>query len=101
MWLLLVLNLAHGAQTDDKWICTQTGTYKTGNVWSACGVAQGDTEERARLAALDHALDEFKALCAIQTGCKDSDKSVEPKRTTCLMNQWGWKCYRMVEITLH
>lgn len=88
-----------GGQIDDKWECTQTGTTRHGSSWYTCGVAQADTEDRARLDALNHALDEFRAFCALQTGCQNADKDVQPQRTTCLTNQYGWKCYRSVVVT--
>lgn len=98
--IMTAIDLVHADQPD-QWTCTDTATMRTGDTWQACGVGEGMDEGDARKRALNHALDEFTALCRLSTGCHERDRSVEPKRTTCSVNRGWWKCYRMVEIVLH
>lgn len=98
--LLLASNLAH-SESRDQWLCTDEGVMRTANVWSVCGVGEGDTEGGARARALREGLLEFTSLCTLSTGCMNHKRSVEPKRTTCYQERGWWKCTRMVEITLY
>lgn len=98
--ILFLANLAHSDQ-HDQWFCTDASTQRIGDTWLACGVGEGMDEGKARERALTRALDEFLQLCKLSTGCHERDRSVEPKRTTCIDGRGWWKCYRMVEITLH
>lgn len=85
----------------DLWECTVTSTSRQGSVWHACGTAEGYIEGEARQKALEQALKEFKTLCEIDSSCNGRDFTVEPKRTSCLMNERWIKCYRGVDITVH
>jgi hypothetical protein len=113
-WFLVILSIldyvskAKALENDykdtvkERWTCTDDSSQRNGSVWSLCGVAQAKTEANARELALDKAIYEFKALCEIDTGCKDHNKTVEPKRTSCkrYVNDM-WKCWRMMQVTVY
>ena len=108
-YVLILALLSPLAHAGDQWICTEEGIQHSGNVWSACGVGQGMDEGAARQKALYGAINEFNTLCEMNSSCKDHDKSIEPKRTTCgqtnestvIPGVMQWKCYRMIQVTVN
>lgn len=109
IFIIVFLSLTDNAQAfendykssavQERWSCVDDSTGRTGNVWDVCGVAQAKTEANARQFSLDKAIAEFKGLCDIDTGCKDHQKTVNPKRTSCKLYKNGmWKCWRMLSV---
>lgn len=104
LFLIIVLwgYTAH-SESKDVWVCTDEATVRSGDVWQACGVGEGEEEGLARKRALNAAVDEFTSLCTLSTDCFKHNRTIEPKRTTCQVAKDGryWKCWRMVQVTLY
>lgn len=99
--ITIFFSITAHCEAREAWVCTDAATTRTGDLWRACGVGEGMNEGSARGQALDHAVEEFKSLCGLSTGCIERDRTVEPKRTTCSQVYGWWKCYRMIEVQLH
>jgi len=97
----LIASVAH-SESKDTWMCTDESAERQGAVWTACGIGEASSEGSARAQALAAAIQEFGRICAISSDCNERNRTVEPKRTTCLLSKSGgyWKCYRMIQVTI-
>lgn len=97
---MILLLLITQAFAQDQWLCTSQASQLRGNQVLSCGVGIGKDENEARSRAFDHAQAEFNRLCSASTTCGHQAYLIDPKRTTCGSNSYGWKCYRLLAYTL-
>lgn len=100
MKLMIMLIFPIMSHAGESWFCIDESGKRNDNVISACGVGEAPTERLARADALNQAIEEFATICKWSDDCVGKPRSVEPKRMTCKESAKGWKCYRLIEVTI-
>lgn len=99
-FLFLVVSLFNYADASE-WLCREEASQRRGNVILACGIGESQSEDRARLQALESAKAEFRSLCEDDEECRDHATVVTPERTECELTDIDtYRCYRLISFTL-
>lgn len=88
------------AKASDNWLCKEESSLRTSSSIQTCGIGYGASEKLARQDAFEAAKTEFKSICEASTSCSSLNVTVEPKRTTCDLNNNLYTCYRLVVFSL-
>ncbi len=97
---LLFTGHAFSETKNPEWFCTEEAGKREGRTLWSCGVGEEPLEQDARRAALHAAMGEFRIICEASADCKPTRVSVEPKRMSCIKQSTGWKCYRLIQVTM-
>lgn len=107
IFAILLLFVGRAFANEDGWYCENDSTKREGNTFLACGIGDGGDESRARLNALNNAIQEFTIVCNMDSDCRRRPRSVDVLRTTCkqLKSDYmgfgtNWKCVRAIAITI-
>ncbi len=97
---LILVSFSSFADKAPEWFCESESGKRDDNVIWSCGVGEGTSESMARADALREAIGEFRTICQYSADCSLSNIITEPKRLSCVHDSAGWKCYRLISVTI-
>lgn len=102
LWaLVFTLTLFSPAAAKANWLCKVAASERNGDTIYLCGVAEGDSENEARISAGKAAYQELDLICSKSPDCYNFELVFKPLRTDCSETpEKKFKCYRGLEATI-